>query len=65
MAAQVIPVRTHQQSLWAMCVGALIDREAVAFEYGKPLAWQPCLGVGVVLDGGRMPVWVPYGGDWP
>lgn len=59
--AGVLPVRTAHSASWAMCVGALIDRDAVAFEYGKPLTWQPCLGVGVVVDGGRTPIWVPYG----
>jgi hypothetical protein len=59
--AGVLPVRTAHTESWAMCVGALIDRDAVAFEYGKPLTWQPCLGIGVVVDGGRTPIWVPYG----
>lgn len=48
-----------------MCVGSLIDRDAVAFEYGRNATWRPVNGCGVVLDGGRMPVWVPYGGGWP
>jgi hypothetical protein len=63
--AGVWHVRTHGQQVWGMCVGSLIDREAVAFEYSKPNTWQPWLGVGVVLDGGRTPVLIPYGGDFP
>ncbi len=63
--AGVWHVRTHRQEVWGMCVGSLIDREAVAFEYGRPNTWQPWLGVGVVLDGGRVPLLVPYGGQWP
>lgn len=63
--AGVWHVKTHGQEVWGMCVGSLIDRDAVAFEYGKPNTWQPWLGVGVVLDGGRAPILVPYGGSWP
>lgn len=59
--AGVLPVRTPQVTSWAMCVGALIDRDAIAFEYGRPLTWQPCNGVAMVVDGGRTPIWVPYG----
>lgn len=58
-------VKTHGQEVWGMCVGSLIDRDAVAFEYGRPNTWQPWLGIGVVLDGGRMPVLIPYGSSWP
>lgn len=63
--AGVWHVKTHGQQVWGLCVGSLIDRDAVAFEYGKPNTWQPWLGVGVVLDGGRTPILIPYGGNWP
>lgn len=58
-------VQTLGQRVWGFCVGSLIDRAAVAFEYGRNSTWQPVNGCGVVLDGGRMPVWIPYGGQWP
>lgn len=58
--AGVWHVRTAAQEVWGLCVGSLIDREAVAFDYDKPNTWQPWLGCGVVLDGGRTPLLVPY-----
>lgn len=61
----VAHVQTLGQRVWGMCVGSLIDRDAVAFEYGRNATWRPVNGCGVVLDGGRMPIWVPYGGSWP
>lgn len=46
--------------IWGMNVGCLIDVQAYAFKYGKYNRFQPCLGVGVILDGGKMPIWLPY-----
>ena len=46
--------------IWGMNVGCLIDVESFAFKYGKYNRFQPCLGVGVVLDSGKQPVWIPY-----
>lgn len=47
--------------IWSMNTGCLIDTEALAFAYGKENRYQPVLGCGVVLDGGKMPIFVPYG----
>lgn len=63
--AMTLPVRTRFVKHWGMRSGGIFDPDALAAAYGKGHQWQPCLGVGVVLDGGRMPIWVPYGGDWP
>jgi hypothetical protein len=46
--------------LWAMNTGCLIDRDAYAFEYGKEHRNQPGLGVGIVFNKGKMPLWYPY-----
>lgn len=50
----------RQDTIWGMNVGSLIDIESYVFKYGKFNRYQPCLGIGVVLDDGKMPVWVPY-----
>lgn len=49
-------------NLWAMNAGCLIDVDAYAFNYGKYNRNKPGLSVGVVLDGGRTPVVIPYEG---
>jgi hypothetical protein len=57
--AGVIPVVTPSQSKWAMGVGCLIDVDAYAFAYGKYNRFKPCLGAGVIFDGGRTAHWIP------
>lgn len=47
-------------AIWAMNTGCLIDNHALAFAYGKENRYQPVLGCGVVVNGGRMPIFVPY-----
>lgn len=58
--AGVIYLRTRFKNVWSMNVGCLIDEEAFAFNYAKQNRQKPQQGVGVVLDGGLMPIWVPY-----
>lgn len=45
---------------FGMNVGALIDVEAVCFDYDKDNKFLPVLGIGVVVDGGTRPIWIPY-----
>jgi hypothetical protein len=52
-------IKSSHQNIWGMNSGCLIDNEAYAFEYGRDNRFKPCLGVSVVLDSGRTPVWVP------
>lgn len=56
----VARITTETQAIWGMNTGCLIDVEAYAFNYGKYSRFKPTLGVGVVLDDGRTPVFVPY-----
>ena len=46
--------------VWGFNTGSLIDIDADAFRYGRHNKYKPNLGIGVVLDDGKMPVWVPY-----
>jgi hypothetical protein len=57
--AGISHIKTASQSLWGMCVGCCIDVEAYAFKYGKDSRFKPCLGGGVILNDGRMPIWIP------
>jgi hypothetical protein len=52
-------IETKHQRIFAVNSGCLIDPSAYAFAYGKHSRGKPCLGVTVVLDGGRFPIWVP------
>lgn len=58
--AGVTPIKTNNLTMWGMNVGCLIDEKAYAFHYSKHQRYRPNLGVGVVLDDGKMPVLVPY-----
>jgi hypothetical protein len=57
--AGVNHIKTRHQELWALNVGCLIDPVSFAFAYGKNSKFKPCIGTGVVLDGGRNPIWLP------
>lgn len=46
--------------LWGFCVGALIDFDTYAFKYAKKYPRRPDNGCGVILDGGNIPVWIPF-----
>jgi len=58
--ATVTWMNTHTQDLWAMNAGCLIDHSQYCFHYAKQAKLKPSLGVGVILDNGRCPIWVPY-----
>lgn len=45
--------------IWGMQVGCGIDRRSYAFAYGRDFQSKPILGCGVVLDNGRVPLFVP------
>lgn len=51
--------RSAGQEIWAVNSGCLIDIEAYAFRYGKHHRMKATVGVTVVLDGGRFPIWIP------
>lgn len=58
--AGVAHIKTVGIQIWGMNTGCLIDPEAFAFQYGKDSKFKPSVGVGVVLDNGRTPIWLPY-----
>ncbi len=58
--AGIAYVKTEGIRAWGMCVACCIDTDAYAFHYGKYLRDKPSLGGGVILDGGRVPIWEPY-----
>lgn len=53
-------INTDSRSIWGMNTGCLIDVESFAFKYGKWNRNKPVLGVGVVLDSGVSPHFIPY-----
>ncbi len=57
--AGVIWIRTRGQRIWGLATGCLIDEEAYAFAYGKDNRLKPMLGVGVVVDSGARPMFIP------
>lgn len=58
--AGIVHLKTQFKEVWAMNTGCLIDMEAYAFQYSKHNRSKAQLGMGIVLDGGRLPIWVPY-----
>ncbi len=50
-------VSTPNKLLWAMTVGCLIDKHALAFAYNKTNTKRPIIGVGVILKG--LPYLIP------
>lgn len=48
------------RKIWGMNTGCLIDVEQFAFAYGRWNRNKPVLGVGVVLDSGISPHFIPY-----
>lgn len=59
-SAGIAYVATSDKKIWAMNTGCLIDIESYVFAYNRDDRWKPTLGLGVVLNKGRMPIWVPY-----
>lgn len=58
--AGVAHIHTDSMRLWGMNVGSLIDLKAYAFEYGKYSRFKPCNGIGIVMNHGTTPIWLPY-----
>lgn len=55
--AATLHMETGEKSVWALRVGSLITREPVpAFDYSSDDASRAVGSVGVVLDGGRLPL---------
>jgi hypothetical protein len=57
--AGVNHVTTTAGKVWAVNGGCLIDVSQYCFDYAKHSRFKPTLGVTVVLDGGRVPIWIP------
>jgi len=50
---------SNKDIIWGMQVACGIDRKAYAFNYGRDFKDKPVLGCGVVLENGRIPMFVP------
>lgn len=48
-----------RECIFGMCVGCGIDRKKYAFAYGKDFRRKPIIGCGVVLEGGKFPMFIP------
>lgn len=48
------------EMIWGFNCGCMIDNEAFAFEYGKYNRQKPIIGLGVVVDEGKTPIFIPY-----
>lgn len=59
--AQTVWVQRRDELLFGINTGCLIDVKAYAFNYSKDGRFQPTLGVTIVLDDGKTPVWLSYG----
>lgn len=44
---------------FGMATGCLIDRNSYAFQYERDFRRKPIIGCGVLLDGGKHPIFVP------
>jgi hypothetical protein len=49
----------YKDTVFALAVGCGIDRQSLAFEYGKNSKLKPLIGCGVVEDGGRQAHFIP------
>jgi UDP-2,3-diacylglucosamine pyrophosphatase LpxH len=50
---------TDNDLVFGMNCGCLIDTKSFAFEYAKDFDTRPVLGTGVVLDNGKIPMFIP------
>lgn len=57
--SQIIHHDTGMNRYWSFVTGCLIDFDKYAFNYARAHANKPCIGIGVILDGGRVPLWLP------
>lgn len=59
--AGIVHLRSQTgRKIWGFNCGSLIDIEQYAFHYSRYLRNQAVLGVGVVIDGGLTPIFLPY-----
>lgn len=58
--AAITFIKTETKRFYGFNVGSLIDDKSYAFQYGKEHRHKPILGVGVVVDNGLTPIFVPY-----
>lgn len=54
-------LNTRGMEIWAMASGCLIDFEKYAFHYARKAKRLPAIGTSVILDGGKLPLWIPVG----
>lgn len=57
--AGVHHLKTNGLRVWGMVTGSLIDFETHAFDYARNARFKPVLGVGIVFNSGKNPVWIP------
>lgn len=60
--AQIIHHNTGLNAYWSFVTGCLIDFDSFAFNYARAAANKPNIGLGVIVDGGRVPIWLPLEG---
>lgn len=58
--AQIVYMDTMHGFKWGFNTGSLINREALAFRYGKDHKLHANIGCGVVVDDGLCPIWVRF-----
>ncbi len=59
-SAGISYITTQTQKIFGFNTGCLIDVNSFAFKYGKWSRFKPSLGVGVVINNGSTPIWIPY-----
>lgn len=52
-------IDTGTRNYWAFNAASLVDKKAFAFQYGKDHRFKACVGVGLVLDDGKYPIFIP------
>lgn len=57
--AGIAHIKTGGQRIWGFNAGALIDETQYAFSYGKDSRFKSVNGVGVILDDGLTPLFLP------
>lgn len=58
--AGICHINTGHKRIWGMNTSCLIDMEAFAFQYSKYDRQKAVLGVGVVIDDGLTPIYLPF-----
>lgn len=57
--ASISHIKTVGIDVYGFATGSLIDFDAYAFQYARRFKFKPCIGTGVILDGGHLPIWIP------